>query len=80
MRRKIIKVGSSRGVLLPREVTRAMKWDLGTEVELNVDKENKEIILKTIKINLPDDFDVEMLKKIEETMSNYGDILEGIDD
>jgi hypothetical protein len=57
-----------------------MKWDLGTEVELNVDKENKEIILKTIKINLPDDFDVEMLKKIEETMSNYGDILEGIDD
>lgn len=80
MKRKIIRVGSSRGVLLPREVTHAMKWDFGTEVELNVDEKNKEIILKTIKTNLPDSFDLEILRQIEETMNSYVDIIECIDD
>jgi len=80
MKRKIIRVGSSRGVLLPREVTRAMTWDFGAEVELNVDNERREVTLKTIKVSLPDDYDPEQLKLIEEQMIEHEDVLGGIDD
>jgi antitoxin component of MazEF toxin-antitoxin module len=80
MRRKIIRVGSSRGVLLPREVTRAMTWDFGTEVELNVDNDRGEVMLKTIKVSLPDDYDPEHLKRIEELMIEHDNVLGGIDD
>jgi len=80
MKRKIIRVGSSRGVLLPREVTRAMVWDFGTKVELNVDNERGEVMLKTIKVSLPDDYDPEQLKLIEEQMIEHGDVLGGMDD
>lgn len=80
MKRKIIRVGSSRGVLLPREVTRAMNWDFGTEVNLTVDDERKEVTLKTIKVSLPEDYDGENLKQIEAVMNEYAELLEGIND
>lgn len=80
MLRKIIRVGSSRGVLLPREVTKAMHWDFGTEVDLDVDKDRKEVTLKTIKVSLPDDYEMEHLRGIEERLMMHADLLGGIDD
>ncbi len=80
MKRKIIRVGSSRGVLLPREVTRAMRWDFGSEVELTADVEKKEVVLKTIKISLPDEFDIDHLRNMEDMMNENAAILGGIDD
>jgi antitoxin component of MazEF toxin-antitoxin module len=80
MKRKIIRVGSSRGVLLPREVTRAMSWDFGTEVDLQVDRDYNEVILKTIKISLPEDFDSEQLRQIEEVMHQYDAVLGGVNE
>ena len=80
MKRKIIRVGSSRGVLLPREVTRAMSWDFGSEIDLTVDKGRREVTLKTIKVSIPDDYDPDRLKQIEDTLTEYEDVLGGIDD
>ncbi len=80
MKRKIIRVGSSRGVLLPREVTRAMNWDFGSEIDLTVDKGRREVTLKTIKVSIPDDYDPDHLKQIEDTLTEYEDVMGGIDD
>jgi len=80
MKRKIIRVGSSRGVLLPREVTRAMSWDFGTEIDLNVDQERREVTLKTIKVSLPDDYNSDHMRQLEDVMNDYADVLGGIDD
>jgi len=80
MRRKIIRVGSSRGVLLPREVTKAMSWDFGTEVDLDVNHDRKEVTLKTIKVSLPEDYELEHLIGIEEQLMMHADVLGGIDD
>lgn len=80
MKRKIIRVGSSRGVLLPREVTRAMNWDFGSEIDLTVDKGRREVTLKTIKVSIPDDYDPDHLKQIEDTLTEHEDVLGGIDD
>ncbi len=80
MRRKIIRVGSSRGVLLPREVTRAMSWDFGSEIDLTVDKARREVTLKTIKVRIPDDYNPDHLRQIEDTLNEHIDVLGGIDD
>ncbi|MDO9548676.1 MAG: AbrB/MazE/SpoVT family DNA-binding domain-containing protein [Candidatus Marinimicrobia bacterium] len=80
MRRKIIRVGSSRGVLIPREVTKAMFWDFGTEVDLDVNADRKEVTLKTIKVSLPEDYELEHLRGIEEQLMLHADVLGGIDD
>lgn len=80
MRRKIIRVGSSRGVLLPREVTKAMSWEFSTKVDLDVNSDRKEVTLKTIKVSLPEDYELEHLRGIEEQLMMHADVLGGIDD
>ena len=80
MKRKIIRVGSSRGILLPREVTKAMNWEFGSQTELTVDTENHQVILKTIKIDVPDDYNLEHLKQIEKTLKSNLELLGGLDD
>ena len=80
MKRKIIRVGSSRGVLLPREVTKAMGWEFGSQTELTIDERQKEVILKTIKIDIPEEYNAEHLKEIENTLEKYQGVLGGIDD
>ena len=80
MKRKIIRVGSSKGVLLPREVTKAMNWDFGTEIELTIDEEKRDVLLKTLKVSVPDEYDIDHLRQIEEMMDDYADLLGGTDD
>jgi len=80
MKRKIIRVGSSRGVLLPREVTKAMNWEFGSQTELTIDEELNQVILKTIKIDIPEDYNPDHLKQIEKTLKNNFDLLGGLDD
>jgi len=80
MKRKIIRVGSSRGVLLPREVTRAMNWDFGSEIDLTVERDKKEVTLKTITVNLPEAFNPQHLKSMEELLNEYAELLGGIND
>ncbi len=80
MKRKIIRVGSSRGVLLPREVTKAMSWDFGTRVELAVDEKKKEVTLKTIKVKIPEDFNVDQLQALGKLVKKHKNLLEDIHD
>lgn len=80
MRRKIIRVGSSKGVLLPREVTKAMQWDFGSELELTIDEAKKQVMLKSLKINIPDDYDLEQLHELEEVVEEYKNLLGGVHD
>lgn len=80
MRRKIIRVGSSKGVLLPREVTRAMHWEFGSEIELTIDAAKHEVYLKSLKINIPEDYNIGQLRELEEVADEFADVLGGIHD
>lgn len=80
MRRKIIRVGSSKGVLLPREVTKAMKWDFGTEIELSIDENKRQVYLKSLKVSIPEEYDLEQLREIEEVADEYKTYLGGLND
>ncbi len=48
MRRKVVKVGASLCILLPKEVVRAMGWDFDDEINLILDEENEVVILRNL--------------------------------
>ncbi len=80
MRRKVIRVGSSKGVLLPREVTKAMSWEFGSEIELTADEAKHEVYLKTLKVTIPDDYEIEHLHQLEDIFQEYNNLLGGFND
>jgi bifunctional DNA-binding transcriptional regulator/antitoxin component of YhaV-PrlF toxin-antitoxin module len=80
MKRKIIRVGSSRGVLIPREVTRAMGWEFGSMTELTVDEDNNQLIIETAETDIPDELDKDQLKEFEKLAKKHKKLLEGLDD
>lgn len=48
MRRKVVRVGASLCILLPKEVVREMEWDFGQEIDLILDEENDKVILRNL--------------------------------
>ena len=80
MKRKIIRVGSSRGILIPREVTRAMGWEFGTITDLEVDEEKNQLTLETAEVDIPDELDKDQLKQFEELANQHKKLLEALDD
>lgn len=50
MRRKIVRVGASLCILLPKEVIKIMDWDFDDEINLILDEENEVVILRNPKV------------------------------
>ncbi|HCW76263.1 MAG TPA: hypothetical protein DHU63_06960 [Candidatus Marinimicrobia bacterium] len=48
MKRKIIQIGSSLGIVIPRSTLTALHLDKGSEVTLDVDEKGGEITIKPI--------------------------------
>lgn len=48
MKRKIIQIGSSLGIVIPRSTLTSLHLDKGSEVTLDVDEKNGEITIKPI--------------------------------
>ena len=46
MKRKIVRVGASLCILLPKDVIKSMDWDFGDTVDLILDEESEKVILK----------------------------------
>ncbi|MCF7886133.1 MAG: hypothetical protein K9M80_06535 [Candidatus Marinimicrobia bacterium] len=80
MKRKIIRVGSSRGVLIPREVTRAMGWEFGSMTDLTVNEEKNELVIETAETEIPEELDKEQLKQFENLANKHKKVLEGLHD
>lgn len=49
MRRKIVRVGASLCILLPKDIIKAMEWDFGQYVDLILDEENQKIMIRNLK-------------------------------
>lgn len=46
MRRKVVKVGASLCILLPKEVVKSMNWDFDNEIDLILDEAQEVVILR----------------------------------
>ncbi len=49
MKRKIVRVGASLCILLPKSVVTAMEWDFDDYIDLILDEEGEKVILKNVK-------------------------------
>jgi len=56
MRRKIVRVGASLCILLPKDVIKTMEWDFGDPIDLILDEENEKVILRNIRAGFLEDY------------------------
>ncbi|MBC8491120.1 MAG: hypothetical protein H8D42_01000 [Candidatus Marinimicrobia bacterium] len=49
MIRKIVRVGASLCLLLPKDVIKTMEWDFGDQIDLILDEENEKVVLRNPK-------------------------------
>jgi antitoxin component of MazEF toxin-antitoxin module len=49
MRRKIVRVGASLCILLPKDVIKSMEWDFGDIIDLILDEENEKVMLRNLR-------------------------------
>lgn len=48
MNRKIIRVGNSYGVIIPKNILKILDWDV-RELEAEIDTRKKEMVIKRVK-------------------------------
>lgn len=76
MRRKIVRVGASLCILLPKEVIRVMGWDFEDEINLILDEENEVVILRNLKVQKVDK--KMMMDRFDKFLDGYGENLNAL--
>ena len=79
MKRKIIQIGSSLGLVIPRSTLTALHLDKGSEVTLDTDEKNGEIVIKPV----PGDMNVlsrTLVEKLGGFIEKYEDFLSRIEE
>jgi len=77
MKRKIVRVGASLCILLPKDVIRMMGWDFGDEIDLILDEENERVILRNPREEVKKK--QSYLEDFDSYLSEYKDILKVVD-
>ena len=77
MRRKIVRVGASLCILLPKDVIKTMAWDFGDPIDLILDEENEKVILRNPREE--EQKKKTYLEDFNEFLENYKDVLMKID-
>jgi antitoxin component of MazEF toxin-antitoxin module len=77
MKRKIVRVGASLCILLPKDIIRMMGWDFGDEIDLILDEENERVILRNPREEVKKK--QSYLEDFDSFLSEYKDILNVVD-
>jgi len=77
MKRKIVRVGASLCILLPKDIIRMMGWDFGDEIDLILDEENERVILRNPREEVKKK--QSYLEDFDSYLSEYKDILKVVD-
>ncbi|MCK9243681.1 MAG: hypothetical protein M0R34_07340 [Candidatus Marinimicrobia bacterium] len=74
MRRKIVRVGASLCILLPKEVIKVMEWNFEDEINLILDEENEVVILRNPKTQKVEK--KMMMDRFDKFLETYGQNLD----
>lgn len=77
MKRKIVRVGASLCILLPKDVIRMMGWDFGDEIDLILDEENERVILRNPREEIKKK--QSYLEDFDSFLNEYKDVLTAVD-
>ena len=75
--RKVFRTGNSVVVSLPREALEYLNIHEGTQVEVNLDREKRQIILKSVEVPVAiPDLDEKFAHQVAEFIEQYRSVLE----
>ncbi|MBN2148006.1 MAG: hypothetical protein JW726_11485 [Anaerolineales bacterium] len=77
MLRKVFRTGNSMVVSLPREALDYLNIQEGAEIEIDLDRENRQVILKPVKMPLTTlGVDEKFARQVDEFIEQYRPALE----
>jgi putative addiction module antidote len=77
MYRKVFRTGNSVVISLPREVLEALNLHVGVEIEMDLDRENRQVILKPAEVPLAiSGIDEKFAQQVADFIEQYRPALE----
>ena len=78
MLRKLFKTGNSLVVSLPKDILEPLGVSEGTDVSVELDRENQQIIIRPAKHPIAGDIDEEFARQLAEFIEKYRPALEAL--
>jgi antitoxin component of MazEF toxin-antitoxin module len=78
MLRKLFKTGNSTVVSLPKDVLEPLGMGDGTDVQVELDRENRLIVIRPVEASITGAIDVEFASQVAEFIAEYRPALEAL--
>jgi len=78
MIRKVFKTGNSLVVSLPKDVLEPLGVRDGTDVSVELDQENRQILIRPTEQPLTKDLSEEFARQVDEFLEEYRSVLEAL--
>jgi len=78
MNRKVFKTGNSLVVSLPKDSLEALGLHDGTDVSVELDRKNRQILIRPVEMPLAGDLSQEFARQVNEFIKQYRPALEAL--
>jgi antitoxin MazE len=76
MIRKIFRTGNSMVVSLPKDIIEQLGMSAGTDVSVDLDRQNRQIVIRQVKLPFAGSIDDNFARQVAEFISEYRPALE----
>ena len=78
MHRKVFKTGNSLVVSLPKDLLESLGMQDGTDVSVELDRKNRQILIRPAELPLAGDLSQEFARQVNEIIDQYRSALEAL--
>jgi len=78
MHRKVFKTGNSLVVSLPKDLLESLGMQDGTDVSVELDRKNRQILIRPTELPLAGDLSQEFARQVNEFIDQYRPALEAL--
>jgi len=78
MKRKVFKTGNSLVVSIPKDLLESLGMQDGTNVSVELDRKNRQILIRPAEIPLAGDLSQEFARQVNEFIDQYRPALEAL--
>jgi len=78
MHRKVFKTGNSLVVSLPKDLLESLGMQDGTDVSVELDRQNRQILIRPAELPLAGDLSQEFARQVNEFIDQYRPALEAL--
>jgi antitoxin MazE len=78
MKRKVFKTGNSLVVSIPKDLLESLGMQDGTDVSVELDRKNRQILIRPTELPLEGDLSQEFARQVNEFIDQYRPALEAL--